>query len=203
MKTLRSGFMVLALITNFALAAGLSPLFQVGKLSRHSFSGQAAGYGALGEDQSHVAVYVSPKDAGLIHPGMTAEVRLGPPEGLAVSVAGEVSAVLPDADPRTRQAIVSIHIPDQSLSPRTYANALIQTRLRQALAVPSTAVLIRGGKAYVYKKVAEAEFEKTAVVLGEQGPDYTEIRSGLRESDEILIQGALEWAARETAKGGE
>lgn len=203
MRTFAASCFSLGLIASAALAADLSPLFQVGKPSLHSFSTWAAGYGALGEDQSHVAVYVSPKDAVLIRAGMPAKVRLGPPEGLTVSVDGKVTSILADADPRTRQAIVSIVIPEQSMAPRTYANALIPTRMLAALSVPSTAIVVSGGKTYVYKKDNTGDFEQTEVHVGEQGPEFTEIRSGLRDTDDILIQGALEWAARDQMKGGD
>jgi len=181
----------------FTRAQEPSPVFQIGQPAWRSFSTTASGYGALAEDQTHVSVYVPLKESGTVRRGAGAQVRLGAPEEAPVYVTGRVTSVLPDADPRTGQSIISIQIPWQQVPPRTYVSATIQTGSRRALAVPSTAVLIIGGEAFVFRRNEKNDFEKTPVRIGEQNPDFTEIAGGIRETDHVLVEGALEWVFKD------
>ena len=189
--------------TSGARAAELSPIFKIGRPMWRSFSTTASGYGALGENQSHVAVYVSLAESRQVRPGAEAEVRLGPPEGMVASVSGRVTSVLADADPTTGQAIVSIEIPLQREPARTYASASIQTTTRRALAVPASALLMIDGQSFVFRQKSDNDFEKTPVVIGEQLADFIEIKSGLKETDNILVEGAAEWSYKDSTAGDE
>lgn len=187
----------------FAIAENLPPLFKVGKPTWRSFSTTTSGYGALGDDQAHVAVYVPLAESKRVRPGAEADVRLGSPDGLVSTVTGHVTSVLSDADPRTGQAIVSIQIPSQSLPPRTYVSASVQLNARRALAIPSTAILWIEGQPFVFKQDDKNDFDKTPVKIGEPSPDYTELQGGLKETDNILIKGAMEWSYKDKTGGEE
>ncbi len=189
--------------TSGANAAELSPLFKIGQPGWHSFSTTASGYGALGENQSHVAVYVSLAESRQVQVGAEADVRLGPPEGMVAAVTGRVTSILADADPTTGQAIVSIQIPLQREPARTYASASIQTTARRALAIPSSALLMIGGQPFVFRQKADNNFEKTPIVIGDQLMDFIEIKNGLKETDNILVEGAPEWAYKDSTAGDE
>jgi multidrug efflux pump subunit AcrA (membrane-fusion protein) len=192
------------LMTQFVSATELSPLFKETTPKQEPFSTMASGYGALSADGSHVAVYVSKADAGRVRPGASALVQLGAPEGIPKSVAGHVINVMQDADPRTGQAIVTLEIPNQGLPARTYAAAAIVIAARQALAVPTTAVLISSGTAFVYRlEPSLGTYERTPVKIGVQGPEFTEIKRGLSPADRVLSQGAIEKARQETSNGGD
>ena len=77
-KIFRALIVGVLLSTSGAGAAELSPFFKIGRPAWRSFSMTASGYGALGENQSHVAVYVSLAESRQVHPGAEADVRLGP-----------------------------------------------------------------------------------------------------------------------------
>ena len=149
-------------------AEGLSALFKIGQPVWRFFSTPAAGYGALGEDRSHAAVYVSSSESRRVRAGAAAEVRLGTPEGLVETAAGRVTSVLADADPRTGQAIIEIEIPLQHLPERTYAAAAIETNARRVLAEPAGALLLIDGRSFVFKQKSENDFEKTSIEIGDQ-----------------------------------
>ena len=86
---------------------------------------------------------------------------------------------------------------------RTYASASIQTAARRALAIPSGALLMIDGKPFVFRQKAANDFEKTPVVIGEQLTDFIEIKNGLKETDDILVEGAPEWAYKDSTAGDE
>lgn len=179
----------------------LSALFEVGQPSRQPFSTWAYGYGALSDDQTHVAVYIAGGDGQRIHIGSKAEVRLEGSQGNSSTVAGRVTDLLSEADPHTHQGIATIQIPPQSFPPRTYAHIQIEISSRFALAVPTTAVIWTNGKPTVYKQKEKNDFDPIEVEIGEQTPIFTEIKRGLNSNDKILIQGAAEWALKQS--GGE
>ena len=60
---------------------------------------------------------------------------------------------------------------------------------RQVLAVPKTAVVNEEGQTFVFVFDGGERFEKRAVVLGSEGADYFEVRSGLEEGDRVVVEG--------------
>ncbi len=175
-----------------ATGAALSPLFVTGNPTRHEFLTIATGYGALSEDRRHVAAYFSGADTKKIKIGEMAEVEL---MGKTTNRAsGRVVSVWRNADPKTGQGIVTVALLNPSSLPaRTYGSIDVTLSKRMSLAVPTTAVLILGGNTFVYEKANSGNFKKVHVVVGRQGPEFTEIKKGLKLSDTVLVQGALEW----------
>jgi multidrug efflux pump subunit AcrA (membrane-fusion protein) len=182
-------------------ATELSPLFKVGRPAWKSFSITASGYGALGEDRAHVAVYVSARESKQVRVGAAVTVRLGAPTELTTVVEGRVTSVLRDADPSTGQAIVSIKIPVQTLPARTYASASIDIGAHRALSIPNGALIVSDGLPFVFRMKGENDFEKTPVTIGAQTSDAIEIENGLAPNDRILIEGAVEWAHKDKDAG--
>lgn len=173
--------------------ADLGPVFQVGHPSRQPFSTWAYGYGALTHDREHVAAYFPGGASAHIRTGLQTKIRLGTSES---EIPGTVTDVLPEADPGTGQSIVTLRVAPQDLPARTYATVRIKLSSREALAVPTDAVVMEDGNPYVYKRDGKGDFDKVAVTIGEQSPSYTEIRHGLDVSDTVLVEGALEWEAQ-------
>lgn len=198
----------LLFVTAVALIAGSvhaveSPVFKTGSPTSQAFVEWVNGYGALGEDQSHVSAYVDSSPTHRIKTGSEAFVTLETLGGDSVHVSGTVSSVIPNADPQTGQSIVTIGLPRQTLPSRTYASVRIKLHSEKRLAVPTDAILMDEGKPSVFKSDGKDGFIKTPVVIGQQNPDFTEIKSGLAPGDTILIEGIMEWEANESGFGGE
>lgn len=60
---------------------------------------------------------------------------------------------------------------------------------RQVLAVPKQAVVTEQGQTFVFVFDGGERFEKRPVVLGAEGADYYEVRSGLEEGERVVIEG--------------
>lgn len=68
---------------------------------------------------------------------------------------------------------------------------LPEGEVREALAVPSAAVMRHEGKAFVFQPVAEGRFRRVAVVCGIENGDMVEIVSGITEGDRVVVAGAF------------
>jgi multidrug efflux pump subunit AcrA (membrane-fusion protein) len=180
-----------------------SPLFVTGSPTHHEFLTEATGYGALSEGRSQVAAYFSSADSRSIKIGTRVHVKLLPSETNVVEVLGKVKEILHNADPRTGQSIVTISIPSQKIPARSYVFVRIPISSRSSLALPTTAIIVDGGHSYVYKEKTKGDYEKTRVEVGNQEPDFTEIKGGIGPNDIVLTEGALEWARKDVTGGGD
>ncbi|HXG84261.1 MAG TPA: efflux RND transporter periplasmic adaptor subunit [Pyrinomonadaceae bacterium] len=62
----------------------------------------------------------------------------------------------------------------------------------QVLAVPKTAVIREQGETFVYVLTGGETFERRAVALGAEGADFYEVKSGLKESDRVVVEGVYQ-----------
>jgi hypothetical protein len=105
---------------------------------------------------------------------------------------GRIARVSPVLDPATRTAPIEIEIanPTYRLKPGMYARVGITTQTKkQALVLPSSAVVDLGGRRIIKKKKNETAVFKTVTVGSEQG-SVVEILAGLAEGDEVISTGA-------------
>ena len=100
----------------------------------------------------------------------------------------EVSPVL-DTLTRTMQVKLKFNKKDERIKVGMYARVkLITESIQNAIVVPSTAVLTRDGKAYVFV-VSNGMAHQVAVECGISIDNKTEITKGLSSGDEIVIKG--------------
>jgi len=105
---------------------------------------------------------------------------------------GRIARVSPVLDPATRTAPIEIEIanPTYRLKPGMYARVGITTQTKkQALVLPSSAVVDLGGRRGVFQLQNETAVFKTVTVGSEQGL-VVEILAGLAEGDEVISTGA-------------
>lgn len=105
---------------------------------------------------------------------------------------GKLLTVTPVVDPQSRTVPVIYEVmnPGGRLSDGMFAEITIDTTGgRQVLAVPSEAVVDDRGKKIVYVFAGGEHFEKRTVTLGAQGQTMTEITSGLKSGDRVVIEG--------------
>ena len=101
-------------------------------------------------------------------------------------VAGTVRRISPTVDPVNRLGTIRIDVADQpGLRSGVFANGWIITEKRQALAVPTTAVLTDSSGTFVLV-VNDNTLEKRAVVAGLIWNDLREIAEGL-EAEEVVV----------------
>jgi Cu(I)/Ag(I) efflux system membrane fusion protein len=103
---------------------------------------------------------------------------------------GHVSLVYPEIRTETRTARVRIEIanPDGDLLANMYANVEIATGTDiPVVAVPNSAVIDTGDRQVVFIDLGDGRFEPKDVKLGMRGEDQTEIRSGIKAGDRVVV----------------
>lgn len=123
--------------------------------------------------------------AGLA-PGARASVRL--PDGQTLS--GVVRLVSPEVDPQTKLGRVRVQLPlSQALHPGGFAEAMINTRPRQAITAPQSAVLYDGDGASLLVVVQGERVRKVPVKTGLLTGDRVEIVQGVRGGERVVLSG--------------
>jgi cobalt-zinc-cadmium efflux system membrane fusion protein len=127
-------------------------------------------------------------------------VRTGRPTELRVAAypgetfAGRVSFVSDTVNPKTRRVTVRCQVPnaDGRLKPEMYASLTLSSgEPHEVLAVPSGAVQEIGGAPLVFVRTRGGSFERRDVTLGQEAEGWVEVRSGLKEGEEVAAGGSF------------
>jgi RND family efflux transporter, MFP subunit len=128
--------------------------------------------------------------AGAVRPGaaITASVPAYPGEKFA----GKVSAVLPEVNAATRtlKARIELANPGARLKPGMFATVSIAPRAaREAVLVPSEAVIVTGERAVVIVDRGQGRFEPVTVRVGRDEGGRTEILEGIDAGTRVVASG--------------
>jgi cobalt-zinc-cadmium efflux system membrane fusion protein len=109
---------------------------------------------------------------------------------------GTVTNVAHQVDPgaRTITARIPLTNADGRIRLGLYGMASVAvgaTERPPVLAVPQSAVTQMLGKPVVFVRHPDGDFERHDVTLGESDPEWTEIVHGLREGEEVVVEGAF------------
>jgi RND family efflux transporter MFP subunit len=126
-----------------------------------------------------------------------ANVRIGQAASLTLAYLpgrvfrGRVNYILPTIDPATRTVKVRLEFPNPEflLKPEMYGDVELQTGGARRLVVPQTAVLNSGDRQTVFVDRGNGYFEPREVKIGEQSGGRTQILSGLKAGERIVISG--------------
>lgn len=131
---------------------------------------------------------VPERDASRIQPGDVVEARLESAAGEVVS--GKVDFIYPRLNEETRTARVRIVVPNPRnvLRPGMFARVSISSADREALSVPSEAVIYTGARSIVIVR-DDAGFRPAEVRTGAELGERTEILSGLQEGEQVVASG--------------
>jgi Cu(I)/Ag(I) efflux system membrane fusion protein len=128
-------------------------------------------------------------DAAGIAAGARAIAEVG---GIANPVVGRVESVLPALDPasRTQQARIVLANPDGVLAAGQQARIVLRSDAgAESLLVPSDAVIGSGERAHVIVRHGDAHFMPMAVRTGRSSGGRTEVLSGLKEGEQVVVSG--------------
>ena len=156
-------------------------------------------------DLSRVWVLAEVPEANIpaVRVGTTAQLDF-PASGRAPFNA-RVDFIYPTLTERTRTLRVRLTAanPRGALRPGLYGNAIFEAGGPPVLTVPRDAVIDTGVQQHVFVAVAD-RFEPRPVTLGVQLADRVEVRSGLREGDQVVASGVflLDSESRLRATGG-
>ncbi len=111
---------------------------------------------------------------------------------------GKVTYIDPFINARTRVAKVRVELnnPGLALKPEMFVNGLLKSEMEQAneLLIPKSSVLWTGKRAVVYVKVpnrSQPSFLYREIILGTEAGNFYLLKSGLREGEEIALNGVF------------
>ena len=136
-----------------------------------------------------VNLAVPESQAALLRPGAAATARsLALPQA---EFSGTVQAILPDVDTVTRtiRARIEIENPDRALAPGMFVNVSVETAGREALIVPSEAIIRTGTRSIVFVADGNGGFRPVEVQLGFDNDGSTEVTGGLEAGQSIVVSG--------------
>ncbi len=130
---------------------------------------------------------VAETDIGAVHLGEKVTVKVDALGDQALT--GRVDQILPSADPASHSFTVKVDLPRLSgLRSGLFGRMILTTGLSRRLMLPSSAVMEKGGLAYVYAVNADGIVESRPVKLGKRYKDRVEVLSGLEEGEQILAE---------------
>jgi RND family efflux transporter MFP subunit len=139
-----------------------------------------------------LVINVIEKDLRRIHQGTAVEVEVDAYPG--ENFMGRVARLAPILDPATRTAQVEIEIPNSTyrLKPGMYARARFTVEKHDnTLVVPTLAVVDLQGKIGLWLPADEGDTAVfNPVTIGIEQQEFTEITSGVKESQRIITTGA-------------
>ncbi|MFZ5594027.1 MAG: efflux RND transporter periplasmic adaptor subunit [Pseudomonadota bacterium] len=142
---------------------------------------------------SHVWVVaeVPEQQADLVREGKDVEVEI--PALQEQRFTGRLIYVADTVNPETRTVTVRTDLAnhERAIKPDMLATMLIQGRPLERIVVPAEAVVREGGKDYVFVQAGPAQFRMTEVTLGTESEGMRPVKSGLREGDKVVTEGAF------------
>jgi Cu(I)/Ag(I) efflux system membrane fusion protein len=106
---------------------------------------------------------------------------------------GHVTFIDPTMNGETRTLRVRTETdnPDLKLKPNMYVETSIQAPVRDALVVPTSAIMQTGKRAVVWVESRPNTFEPRNVVIGSSTDEDSEILGGLNEGDTVAVSGGF------------
>ncbi|WP_313199810.1 efflux RND transporter periplasmic adaptor subunit [Rhizobium sp.] len=141
-------------------------------------------------DMSHLWVLADLPEYDLASVRVGADVRLTVRSLPGRSFDGTVDLIYPQVDAQTRTTKVRIELPnpDGVLLVNMYAEVEIDTRSKEpVIAVPNSAVIDTGDRKLVFLDKGEGRFEPRNVTLGARGDAQTEIVTGIKAGDQVVV----------------
>ena len=141
-------------------------------------------------DKLRVTFAVPERILGSMHLG--ARVDVSTPAFPDVRLEGIVDVIEPELDPSTRTVgiVALVDNPDTILRPGMSATiAVVLQERAQALTVPSEAVFVEGGQAFVYVIQPDSMVTRTSLVLGTRLSDVVEVLEGLEAGQQVVRAG--------------
>jgi Cu(I)/Ag(I) efflux system membrane fusion protein len=155
-----------------------------------------------GLDSVWLAVAVPESEAGAVVTGQSVEARL--PAFPGKTLAGKVSAILPQTNPDSRTLRVRVELPnpDGQLRPGLTAQVRLHHPGEQSvLWVPSEAVIRTGRRALVMLAEDAGKYRPVEVQLGQESDGRTVITQGLEEGQKVVASGQFLLDSEASLKG--
>ena len=133
--------------------------------------------------------YAFEKDVPLLRIGQKVTGILEGKQG--DNVKGELFYIASVLDENTKSLEVIAKLPnkDNRLKPNTYAEMVVDVGELSALTVPNSALQKYGDYNFAYVRVKPQVYEERKVELGQQNETYSEVKSGLKNGEMVVVEG--------------
>ena len=103
---------------------------------------------------------------------------------------GRIAFVDPVLDPKTRTAKVRVSLanPGAALKPEMFGEVVLKSAPRQALRIPTDAVIDSGTRSVVFVALGDGKFQPRVVRLGASDGDFVEVLDGLAAGEKIVTR---------------
>ena len=140
-----------------------------------------------------VLLNIHEKDLGRIKPGANVRIRTESYPGEVFT--GKVSNIGNVVDPQNRTVPVRVVVPNPQarLKPGMFATAEVVTGISSAdaIMIPSSALQKIEGKPTVFVREKDGSFAKRELELGREFGNSVEVKSGLKEGEQVVVAGAF------------
>ena len=138
-------------------------------------------------DGFRLEVQMDAARAGLVRIGDGATIELGA-RGDADTITGRVVEVARAIDPGAHAFLVKIQLPDGvAVQSGVFARARLQSGMRNALAVPASAIVRRGQLSLAFVVDSGRRARMRAVTAGAQSNDSIEILAGIQPGEAVIV----------------
>lgn len=103
---------------------------------------------------------------------------------------GKVVFIDPLLDPKTRTVKVRLTFPNPTgeLRPEMYGEVTLRGQSRDALRIPTDAVIDSGTRHVVFASLGDGKFQPREVKLGDGDGSFVEVLEGLREGEQVVTR---------------
>lgn len=141
-------------------------------------------------DSIWVVADLFPRDVQAVKRGQPVDIQINgypgvPYHGVVDNVADAV-----DAQSLTLKVRIVLPNPHHRLKPQMYATVQVTNQARNAIVVPSTAVIRDGVGSFVYLQTADKKYIRRDVRLGAVHDSTIEIDAGLKDGDQVVSTGS-------------
>jgi Cu(I)/Ag(I) efflux system membrane fusion protein len=150
-----------------------------------------------------VEIDVYEHDANLINMGQVVEMEFTAIPGEKVS--GEVDFIDPvlSRKSRTLKIRTTVSNKDGKLKPGMVADALLLVEFEgRPLVVPRSAIIDTGKRKVVWVKIDQKQFQAKTILSGYESEGYVEVKEGLMQGEEVVIEGNFLLDAQAQLFGG-
>ncbi|WP_233427046.1 efflux RND transporter periplasmic adaptor subunit [Halobacteriovorax marinus] len=150
-----------------------------------------------------VEMDVYEQDSSLVQLGQRVELEFSALPGVKIN--GVIDFINPVLDSQSRTLKVRATIKNESgkLRPGMIANAVLEIKFDGLpLVVPRSAIIDTGKRKVVWLKVSDKDFRALSIQTGFESDGYVEVVTGLKEGDQVVIEGNFLLDAQAQLFGG-
>ncbi|TGJ99137.1 HlyD family efflux transporter periplasmic adaptor subunit [Leptospira semungkisensis] len=138
--------------------------------------------------RAHIYSQIYESDLSFAKPGLSISFKTDAfPDKEFKGKVKSIDTIL-DKNTRTLRLRSEVSDPSYLLKPQMFGEILVQMEIPKVLSIPSSAILDTGTRKIVYTQIGPDKFRAVEVKVGRAIGSWTEIKSGLKEEERVVIE---------------